>query len=369
MIRRFPAGRQLGLIAAVGAAAVLVALPPAGREPAGGPAPLPDPVEQVWPDARRTEVTASLPDGPAYSPGYFLDGRESIGTSPSPDGRHLRLVRWDGAGPTRELRRLPIEGAPQFGGFTRSGDTFAWSETTTDEAGRGRTELWWADLATGAEARRVTADTGDVVFFNSEYDMVLDGGNLHWVAVAPGAETATEIRSVPLTGGRVAVRTEPGAWARSAWPWLVSAGTGESGPVRMRDLVARKVFDVPASGAELVSCSPAWCRVLVLAGDGPGRIELMRPDGADRRPVAAGGATASLVDVAVLDRFEVLSIADAQATAIGAQRLHLYDVRTGRTVTVAVGVGMVLYRGGMLWWSTGGTDDTVWHTLDLRSLD
>jgi hypothetical protein len=129
------------------------------------------------------------------------------------------------------------------------------------------------------------------------------------------------------------------------------------------------VIDVDAAGTELVTCSPVWCRVLVLAGSGPARIDLMRPDGADRRRVAGGEATASLIDVAVLDRFEVLSLSDAQRVATNSQRLLLYDVRRDRTIVVADWVGMVLCRGGVLWWSTGDNETTAWHTLDLRTLD
>lgn len=365
-------GRQarsaVGLAAALAAAALLLALPPVGRGPAGGTRPAEETIEQVWPTAQRAEIPANLADGPAYSPGYFLDVRESIGTAPSPDGRFLRLVHRAADGTVRELRRLPADDSPQFGGFTRSGNAFAWAETTSDEQGTGRTELWWIDLAAGGPARRVTADTGAIAFVDSQYDMVIEGGRLHWVAAAPQDRTATEIRSVPLAGGRVSVRTEPGAWVRSAWPWLVSAGSGETGPVRLRNLEERKILDVPAGGTELVRCSPSWCRVLVLGGDGPGRIELMRPDGSQRRRVASGDATAALVDVAVEDRFEVLSLADAQVGATGSLRLRLYDLRQDRTVTVAEGVGTVLCRGGVLWWSTGDIDATTWHTLDLRSL-
>jgi hypothetical protein len=172
-----------------------------------------------------------------------------------------------------------------------------------------------------------------------------------------------------VTGGKVSVRTEPGAWARSTWPWLVSAGTGESGPIQLLDLAARKRIEVDATGNELVSCSPAWCRMLVLGGDGPARIDLMRPDGTERRQVATGAASASIIDVAVLDRFEVLSLADAQRTATGNQQLLLYDLTDERVVTVAEGIGMVLCRGGMLWWSTmTGGEITGWQALDLRSL-
>jgi len=356
----------VGLVAALAGALALIALPPADGERAGRPQVTT--IEQAWPDAQRADLPAEVTDGPAYTPVFFLDARESVGTSPSPDGTQLRLLLRAADGTIRELRRLPIAGTPQYGGFTLSGDEFAWAESTADERGQGRTELWATNLRSDQPARRLTADTGDVVFFNSQYDMVIDKGRLHWASVAPGTEPATELRSVALAGGPVAVRTEPGAWAMSAAPWLVSAGSGESGPVQLRNLEARKIIDVDAAGTELVTCSPVWCRVLVLSGSGPGLIELMRPDGSDRRRVADGAATASVIDVAILDRFEVLSLADAQRTATGNQQLLLYDLDSRRTVVVAEGVGMVLCRGGVLWWSTGASDTTGWHTLDLRNL-
>jgi hypothetical protein len=34
-------------------------------------------------------------------------------------------------------------------------------------------------------------------------------------------------------------------------------------------------------------------------------------------------------------------------------------------VQVAVGVGVVQARAGVLWWSTGDVDSTTWHTLAL----
>jgi hypothetical protein len=314
------------------------------------------------------EIPAALPDGPAYSPVLFLDPRTSVGTAPSPDGTHLRLVLRSADGTIRELRRLPIADGAQYAGFARDGDEFAWAESTAGAGGHGRTELWAANLTSGTPARRLTSDGGDMVFFNSQYDLVVNAGRLYWASVAPGDETATEIRSVALTGGEVSVRTEPGAWAVSAYPWLVSAGTGTSGPVQLRDLEQRKVIEVDATGSELVTCSPAWCRVLVLAADGPGRIELMRPDGTSRQRVAGGVATAAVIDVAVLDRFEVLSLADAGRTATDSQQLLLYDARDQRTVVVTDGSGLVLCRDGILWWSTGGSDVTAWHSLDLRAL-
>jgi hypothetical protein len=272
-------------------------------------------------------------------------------------------------GSVRELRRLPIDGTPQFGGFVRAGDEVAWAESVSGTDGAARTQLWVANVATGGAARLLTEDTGDVVLFNSEYDMVIAGGRLHWVSVSPRGETATEIRSVPLAGGAVSVRTEPGAWALSAWPWLVSAGSGQTGPVQLRNLDTEQVTTVEAAATELATCGPSWCRVLVLAGDGPSRIDLMRPDGSDRRRVAGGAATASVIDVALLDRFEVLSQSGGdQSAPISAQQLLLYDLKEKRVVVVADGVGIVQSRGGLLWWSTGENETTAWHTLDLRTL-
>jgi hypothetical protein len=299
---------------------------------------------------------------------YFLDARTSLGTAPSPDGTQLRLLLRTADGAVRELRRLPIASTPQYGGFALSGDQVAWSESKADAGGKGHAELWLTDLRSHQPPRRLTADTGDVVFFNSQYDMVINAGRLYWAAVAPGQQTATEVRSVALTGGPVTVRTEPGAWAMSAWPWLTSAGSGTSGPIQLQDLEARKLIDVKAAGSELVTCSPAWCRVLVPAGDGPARMDLMRPDGTDRRRVGGSNATASLSDVAVLDRFEVLSLSDAQRTVTNTQQLMLYDIQRKESVVVADAIGMALCRGGVLWWSTGNNEATVWHTLDLRSL-
>jgi hypothetical protein len=69
----------------------------------------------------------------------------------------------------------------------------------------------------------------------------------------------------------------------------------------------------------------------------------------------------------VLDRFEVLSLSSANAFT-NAQQLIIYDLQLDEAVVVADGVGMVLCRGGMLWWSVGDNETTAWHQLDLRTL-
>ncbi|MFE0591436.1 hypothetical protein [Micromonospora echinospora] len=364
--RRYRPGLA-GLVVAVAAGTALVTLPQAGPRPVE-PAPPPARIEQEWPEAVRRELPARLADGTAYSPVWFLDPDVSIGTAPSPDGRHLRLVRRTADGTVHQLRRLPAAGSPQYAGFTGSGAVLAWAETTTGPDGRGRTELWTVEPGADRPPRRVAPEGGDVLLVNSRHDLVIGSGRLHWVAAAPGSAVATEVRSVPLGGGRVTVRTEPGAWTLSAWPWLVSTATGGTGPVRLRHLVDGTERTVSAGPDELLSCGPVWCRALVPAGAGPGRLDLFRPDGRDRHRVAGGDASAALVDVAVRDRFEVLLGTGPAGTVGDGAQLRLYDVDRRRTLVAADGVGLVLCRGDVLWWSIGGREVTGWHALDLRSL-
>lgn len=353
--RRVWRGAALG--AALVATGALIWFPSHdGQTPTG-----PETLAQVWPDAKPSDVPGPLSDGPAYSPVYFLDATTTIGTAPSPSGTDMRLLRRAADGSIRELRTLPISSTPQFEGFVRSGDTLAWAETSIDKG----TTMWALDLTSDAPPRPLTDDTGDVVFFVSDYDLVIEGDRLHWAAVA---DTDTELRSVPLAGGPVTLRTEKGQWAQSRWPLLVSAGSGQIGPVEIRDPVAKRTTTVNSGAAELPTCGPTWCRVLMLDSSGPGRIDLMRPDGSDRRDVANGTATASLIDVAVLDRFEVLTQASPDDPLGTNQQLYLYDINGDRLVQVAPSVGLVQYRGGMLWWSTGADETTVWHALDLRTL-
>ncbi len=318
-------------------------------------------ITDEYPRAARADIPGTLPDGPVYQPAWFLDAGDSIGTAPSPDGTAQRVVRRTPTGTVTELHRTPLADTPQYGGWSRDGDTFLFTLTTPT---RGTT-LFRADLGTPGSVRALTSDTGRIAFFASRYDVVVADGRARWVAVAPGDEVVTELRSVALTGGPVTARKVPAAWAQSAWPWLVSAtSSGQSGPVQVRDQTTMRGTTVASTGTELATCSATWCRVVVLGANGPIRIDLMRPDGTDRRRIAGPEATAATVDVALLDRFEVLTVAGASENTA----LYLFDLTTRKTVQVATGVGVVQARANILWWSTGDVDDTTWHTLDLGTV-
>jgi hypothetical protein len=69
-----------------------------------------------------------------------------------------------------------------------------------------------------------------------------------------------------------------------------------------------------------------------------------------------------------LDRFEILARAGSNGAPTSSQQLLLYDLKHTRTVVVANGVGMILSRGGVLWWSTGDNETLAWHALDLHPL-
>ncbi|HET9517925.1 MAG TPA: hypothetical protein VFO77_09395 [Actinoplanes sp.] len=355
-------GTALGLVAALGATAVLLTSSP--DDPPAAPAG-PVAAAAAWPGAQRADLPGNLADGPVWNPMYFLDARTSVGTAPDAGGEQLRLLVRAADGAIRELRRMRIDAGSQFAGLTADGDVLAWAET----AAGGRTSMWTVDLRTGTAPRRLTSDTGKALFYDSQYDLVIADGRLHWAAAANSAtDPSTEVRSVALTGGPVAVREEPGEWAMSAWPWLVDGFGDRTGTTRLRNMVTFKEVKVPGSGAELVTCSPAWCRVLVMQGGGLARIDLMRPDGSDRVRAAGGTAAAAITDVAVLDRFEVLSETGPETDLTGTARLLVFDSATGGTVDLAPDAQSAAYRGGVLWWSTGDQDNTQWHTLDLRTV-
>jgi hypothetical protein len=372
-LRRPPAQRDAGADASrlrrlAGLAGLVVAVLAAGwllTQPAPDPAPAPAGaadagVRDVWPAATVVRTPGRLSDGRAYTPRYHKDVNTSVGMALTNDGAFVRLlVRTPTA--ERELLRLPAGENPQFNGFASEDDDLVFMTSAGSMSASALYRATWSD----GVARLLTEDTGTVVFFNSQYDVVIADGAAHWAAA--GANV-TEIRSVPLAGGAVAVRRVDGSYALSAWPWLTSV---ETGAVRLHNPQTGATQSVPAAPDEMVTCGPVWCRVLVIGPGGqPARTDVMRPTGADRRRLAAGNTTSAVLDVALLDRFEVLTQSvDGDGPGPVSLTLILFDLSNNRAVPLARGVATVHARGPVVWWSTGSEEAVEWFALDLRTLN
>jgi hypothetical protein len=196
---------------------------------------------------------------------------------------------------------------------------------------------------------------------------VIADGRVHWVAAA-GQRDVTEVRSVPLTGGPVEIRQQPGVWALSAWPWIVDGVTAAGGSTHLLNLATGQTQQLPSSSRGVTACTPAWCQLVSLTKNGDSRIEVLRPDGSERRTAAEGTAATVIADPVVLDRFEVLSQQTGTSDLTGDIQLMAYDVRTRSLIEVSPDAFGVSFRAGVLWWSTGSQDSFVRHALDLRTV-
>ncbi|MBB5871464.1 hypothetical protein F4553_004843 [Allocatelliglobosispora scoriae] len=357
-------GALVALLVSLGAVGMLLLLP----EPTPPRAPGAEwTLGEAYPGVVPRDVAGFVGGGWAYQPMVFLGDGSSLGAATAPDASVVKLVLLGADGRERTLRTLRQSDAVQFGGVVTDGRRIAWLEQTAGADGSGDVKIWTAEI--GGAARVLTGDVGDFVFFNSMNDMVINGDRLLWAAAAPTETPRTEIRSVPLGGGSVSVTTVDGGYALAGGDWLVSAITGQTDQTELRHVVTTTRITVDAQPSELITCSPAWCRALVLGGDGGAtRIDVMHPDGSGRVRAAAGAVTAALVDVGVLDRWEIYSRPGIGGSELSSQQLLVYDLDTHRLIVVADGVGQVLCRAGVLFWSSGQQETLTWHALDLHRL-
>jgi hypothetical protein len=324
-------------------------------------------VQPVAKPIAATTANGSLHDGSSYTPWLYANLTTSIGTATTVDGSADRVVIRTGDS-EREVDRVASDRYPEFLGFVSAGDDVFWAEVSVlPNNGPTQTRIMQASWSRPGRPVALTADTGAAVFFNSQFDLLVAQGRVWWAAAAPSDALATEVRSVPVGGGKITKRTVPGPYELSIWPWLQSAGDGNT-PLHLLNLDTGQTVPIARSAAELVACTPQWCRSILQSANGTAtRFDMMRPDGSDRRRIAGPNAAAVSSDTAFLGRFEVLTVAEA-----GKQNLTVYDIDTRTTTTVARDIGMVLCRGGMLWWSTGdkpgGDGVEQWHTVDLRTL-
>lgn len=358
--------RLVVLVAALAAVAFLVLLP--DPAPSASPAPAPTlPPAVTWTGPEPVTTPARLPDGSLFRPRIFLTAESSVGLATG--GAEERLVLRTGTEGITVLRSAPAGELPQFGAFVVDGDTLVWAESVAAGDAPVVTSLWRLEWREGGGARQITADVGETSFTGGQYDLVVHDGRLYWTAVAQtrDGEPVTEVRSVSLSGGRVDVRDVPGEYALSSWPWLVSAGGGRGVNVELLNLVDGESIEVPTAANEITSCSPAWCRIGVLGADALRGLDLMRPDGSQRRSIAGPDSTPVLVDVALLDRF--VPLATDRDTGSGVIDLSLYDIDRGRVDLVARDVTDIQGEGAIVWWSTGTGAEQAWHALDLGAVD
>jgi hypothetical protein len=373
--RRGGIGRRwAGLVAGLGLVAVLLVLPAPLRHPAtasAGPAatpsgPVAPTLKAAWPNATVFSLPATFADGSTYLPQTLLDATTSIGLATSADAQRSSLVIAVGSAPPRVLDSALVNDGASFDAVTPTADSIYWMRTVNDADGHAQVSLWTARRSGGA-SRPLSADVGAPLFAGSAYDMQVVRDRLYWLAGA-GTEATTELRSIPLAGGRVTVRPLPGAWTMAAWPWLVTAPSATGSPVELFNLDTGARVAVHAPTNKMVSCSPTWCRLIAGNASQTSATDLVHPDGTDLRRIGDQNAVAFASDVALRQRFEPLMTALSSANSTTVSRLDLYDIADSRAVLIEPAATNAAAKGDYLWWSTGDNETLAWHALDLRTL-
>ncbi|WP_432972676.1 hypothetical protein [Dactylosporangium sp. CA-233914] len=302
--------------------------------------------------AAAASVSAKLADGSDYTPLFFADASLSIGTAPTPDDSADRLLLRSPSG-DRELSRLPKSSYAQFLGFTAAGGFAYWAESAALPDGAYETRLWRTPLDGSAPPASLTADTGAAVFFDSEYDLVVADGRVHWIAATPDDAPRTELRSVAVTGGPVTTVPFEGRFRHTTWPWLLSVD--DAAPLVLANPQTGERRTVTKAAAESVVCTPAWCRSMVTAGE-KFLFDARHPDGTARRRIP-GDLVAVTVDNAVAGRYELFTAYRDDKTALIA-----YDLQTSTDQTLTPNAGVCAVKAGVVWWAENGT----WRSVDLR---
>ncbi|MER7007111.1 hypothetical protein ABT297_29295 [Dactylosporangium sp. NPDC000555] len=300
--------------------------------------------------------SARLSDGAEYTPLFYASAAASIGTAPTPDGSADRLVLRDRGG-DRELRRLPRDRFAQFLGLTAADGALYWAESAADPDGTYETRMWRAPLDGSSPPASLTADTGAAVFFDSEYDLVVADGRLHWVAAPPDDGVRTELRSIAITGGPVTTASFEGRFRHTGWPWLLSVD--DQAPLVLANPQTRERRTITRAAAESIACTPVWCRSMVQLGDRH-IYDVLRPDGTARRRVP-GELTAVTIDNALAGRYEIFT--EAQGATV---RLVAYDVDAGTIHPLGTDIGVTTARAGVVWWADRPANPTAWKSVDLR---
>jgi len=351
---------------ALAAVGILLALPtPPTAAPANAATPLT--LAQAWPGTRTIDLSATLPDGSTLAPAAVLDARTVIVQLTSADTNTTSLAALSTADPThpRVLQRMAVGDGASFNGVTVAGADVYWMASIPDGTGGSHSTLYRAGITT-ANPVKVTDDTGQATFSASQYDLQVVAGRAYWTATHGIAPYTNEIRSVAVDGGPVEVRPLDDASQLTAWPWTVSPFVADQPVTELNlDSGARRTI-APKPGEELY-CGPVWCRGVV-SGPTTSVITDRHADGTGTETrINHDGEGIAFVDVAALDRFEMLAAPISTQAATASERFAMYDLKTRQHIALAVSTaeGTV---GGWLWWATGDNETLTWHLLNLTTL-
>jgi hypothetical protein len=361
-----PSGRRrlLGAAAALVVLVVLLALP-GPRRVAVPPGPVT--LAAAWPAARPVTVAGTLPTGDVYTPLLVLDASTSLGITSLPGAPSSVLVLLTDPARPRRLQALSPGTGDTVEGVAADRDRVYWLRSVDGSGGGPEQASVWSARRDGGPAQPLTTAAGPATTASSQYDLQVAGGRLYWTAAPPGPAPVTELRSVPVTGGPVRVQAFPGGYGLTAWPWLTTTLGGIGGPDELRNAETGARVPVAAAPGEQPMCTPTRCRTQA-SGTGGTSLAYQRPDGSARRVLPADAGTPAVADVALLDRFAVLTAPTSTDVNSALQRLVLEDLTTDRRVTVDTGVTRVGGYGAWLWWSTGDQETLTWHLLDLSTL-
>jgi hypothetical protein len=245
-------------------------------------------------------------------------------------------------------------------------DRVYWLRSVDGSGGGPEQASVWTARRDGGPAQPLTTAAGPATTNGSQFDLQIAGGRLYWTAVPPGA-AATELRSIALSGGPVQVQAFPGSYGLTTWPWLTTTLGGIGGVNALLNAVTGQRVPVVTGQGDQPTCTPTRCRVQSSTATGT-RVTFRRPDGSGARVVPEDAGTPATAEVALLDRYAVLTAPTSADVNSALQRLVLDDLTADRPVTVDTGVTRVGGYGSWLWWTTGDQETLTWHLLDLSTL-
>ncbi|WP_433042034.1 hypothetical protein [Dactylosporangium sp. CS-033363] len=353
MSGRGPArARYVAVAIALAAAAVLLVRPAPGNDPP--------------PVVVTVDVAATLPDGTTFSPAAVLDPHHVVVQIADPDPAYAVLALLDPADPAdpRRLDRIPIAGGGSFDAVRVAGGFVYWMSSVGD--GQGATRSTLRRAGRDGTPQVLTTETGRALFTGGMHDLEIAEGRIWWTATRGLTEPTTDLRSVPLAGGDVAVRALDGTYHLTDWPWATDDGIAGR-PVTQRNLVTGERRTFAESPGRDVSCGAVWCRSVAHTEQGA-VVTLRRTDGTgETGRINGDGEVPLFLDIAAMGRYEILAAPISARAATATERLAMVDLTTGRRTALAVASGAGL-SGSWLWWATGDRETMTWHLLDLASL-